>query len=278
LESVLGVLQREAGSKLCELTRTRLLHSLDELGGSERRCALLKSGELSGLRDNRLETESRLDVGDVLLLGALTLLLRGHLAREGLLLGGIPLASGGEDVLERLLRLSIGDIAGRLARLKQAHGLSPALHVRVGNGLADGTGLAEGLDVAQCGTRGSSTGSNGLLSSADERGISGSGLSETGGDLALKVGADPLRFTDILGSGRNPYLLVPRSFDLILRDGALTDVLEERLVESVPGRIKSLKLRSALHRRCLSKGWSAWGNPLLGRFVLGASLLRSHLG
>ncbi len=241
LECVLSVLQREAGSKLGKLSWASLLHSLDELWRSERRCTLLKSGELSGLRDNRLETESRLDVGDVLLLGALTLLLRGHLAREGLLLGGIPLASSGEDVLERLLRLPIGDIAGRLARLKQAHGLSPALHVRVGNGLADGTSLTECLGIAQCGTGSGSTGSDSLLSSADERRISGSGLSQTSGDLTLKIGTDPLRLTDILWprNVRGADLLVPRSFDLILCDGALANVFEERLVESVPGRIKS---------------------------------------
>ena len=70
------------------------------------------------MRDDRLETESRLDVRNVLLLCALTLLLSGHLARKRLLLRRVPLAGGCEDVLERFLSLTIGDIAGGLTALE----------------------------------------------------------------------------------------------------------------------------------------------------------------
>jgi hypothetical protein len=91
---------------------------LDVLRRTERRSTLLKTAELSGLRDNRLETESGLNVRDVLLLRSLTLLLRSHLARKALLHRGVPLTGGSEDVLEGFLRLTIGDIAGGLTALK----------------------------------------------------------------------------------------------------------------------------------------------------------------
>ena len=75
--------------------------------------------KLSSLRNDRLETERRLDVGDVLLLRPLTLLLSGHLACKRLLLSRVPLASGSKDVLERLLSLTIRNVTCRLAGLKQ---------------------------------------------------------------------------------------------------------------------------------------------------------------
>jgi hypothetical protein len=70
------------------------------------------------LRDDGLETESGLNVRNILLLGTLTLLLRSHLARKGLLLSGVTLAGGCENVLERFLSLTIGDIAGGLTALE----------------------------------------------------------------------------------------------------------------------------------------------------------------
>jgi hypothetical protein len=91
---------------------------LKQLRSSERRSTLLETSELSGLGDDRLETQSGLDVRNVLLLCALTLLLRSHLACEALLHCGIPLTGGSEDVLECFLRLSIGDIAGGLTALE----------------------------------------------------------------------------------------------------------------------------------------------------------------
>jgi hypothetical protein len=118
LESVLSILQREARTHLHELSGSSLLHSLEQLRSSERRSTLLETSELSGLRDDRLETQSGLDVRNVLLLCALTLLLRSHLASEALLHRGVPLAGGREDVLEGFLRLSIGDIAGGLTALE----------------------------------------------------------------------------------------------------------------------------------------------------------------
>jgi hypothetical protein len=79
---------------------------------------LLESTKLSGLRDDGLETQSGLDVRDILLLRTLALLLRSHLAREGLLLSGVPLTGGCEDILERFLSLAIGDIARGLTALE----------------------------------------------------------------------------------------------------------------------------------------------------------------
>jgi hypothetical protein len=114
----LGVLERKVGTGLKQLTRTSLLHALNVLRRTERRRALLESTKLSGLRNDGLETQSGLDVRNVLLLGTLTLLLRSHLARKRLLLRGVPLAGGCEDVLERFLSLTIGDIARGLAALE----------------------------------------------------------------------------------------------------------------------------------------------------------------
>jgi len=48
----------------------------------------------------------------------LTLLLSRHLASEGLLSGSIPLTGSCEDVLESLLSLAIGNVAGCLAALE----------------------------------------------------------------------------------------------------------------------------------------------------------------
>jgi len=118
LERVLGVLKREVGTGLKQLTRTSLLHALNVLRRTERRRTLLETGKLSGLRDDGLETQSGLDVRNVLLLDTLTLLLRSHLAREGLLLSGVPLTGGCEDILERFLSLTIGNIARGLAALE----------------------------------------------------------------------------------------------------------------------------------------------------------------
>jgi hypothetical protein len=73
---------------------------------------------LRSLRNDRLETQSGLDVRNVLLLRRLTLLLRSHLASEALLHRCVPLTGGREDVLEGFLRLSIGDIAGGLTALE----------------------------------------------------------------------------------------------------------------------------------------------------------------
>ena len=115
---ILGVRQRKTGSSLHELSGSSLLHSLEQLRGSERRSTLLETSELSSLRDDRLESESGLDVCNVLLLCALTLLLRGQLTCEALLHRGVPLTGGSEDVLEGFLRLSIGDIAGGLTALE----------------------------------------------------------------------------------------------------------------------------------------------------------------
>jgi hypothetical protein len=70
------------------------------------------------LRDDRLEPQGGLDVGDVLLATGLLLLLCGHLTCEALLHRGVALTGGCEDVVERLLSLTIGDIACGLTALK----------------------------------------------------------------------------------------------------------------------------------------------------------------
>ena len=77
-----------------------MLHSTHKLRSRKWRRALLESTELSSLRDNGLETERGLDVGDALLASSLPLLLGSHLASKRLLLSRIPLAGGSEDVLE----------------------------------------------------------------------------------------------------------------------------------------------------------------------------------
>jgi hypothetical protein len=94
------------------------LSALHELRSSERRSALLETTELGGLRDDRLEPQGGLDVGDVLLAHILPLLLLSHLTSESLLRRRVSLAGGSEDVLERLLSLSIGDIARGLTALE----------------------------------------------------------------------------------------------------------------------------------------------------------------
>jgi len=118
LELVLGVRKSEVGSHLHELPRRRHLRALQELRRCERRSTLLETAELSGLRDDRLESQGGLDVGNVLLPHILPLLLLSHLASESLLRRRIPLSGGREDVLERLLSLSIGDIARGLTALE----------------------------------------------------------------------------------------------------------------------------------------------------------------
>jgi hypothetical protein len=142
------------------------------------------------LRNDRLESQGGLDVGDVLLATGLLLLLRGHLASERLLHRGVPLTGGREDGVERLLSLTIGDIARGLTALEKANSLLPALHIRVGDRLVDGTGFAESGEVAEDVSGGGSSGASGLLCSADHRGIESASLSETGSDLAFEIAAD----------------------------------------------------------------------------------------
>lgn len=246
LEGVLGVLQCEAGSKLHELTRTRLLHALNELRRSERRSTLLETRELARLIHDGLETERGLDVGDILLLRSLTLLLGRHLTGEALLLSGVPLAGGCEDVLEGFLRLTIGGVACGLTGLEQAKGLRPALDIGVGDCLADGASLAEGLGIAQEVAGGGSTGASCLFHGSEDRRIEGAGLGEAALDLALQLTAHGFGGTGIARARRHRHLLVGGRFDFGLRDGAFADVLEEGFVKPVPIWIECLEFRSAL--------------------------------
>lgn len=252
LERILSIRQREVTAKLHELAGTSLLHPLNELRRTERRSTLLQSTKLSGLRDDRLKTQRGLDVRNVLLLRSLPLLLRSHLTGEGLLLSRIPLASGSEDVLERFLRLTIGDIARGLTGLEQAHGLRPALDIGIGDRLAHGTGLAERGEVAEDIAGSSSTGAGGLLSGPDQRGISGTSLSESGGNLTLQVAADGASGTDILRSSGKPNLLVARGSDLFFWNGPCRYIPHELAIEAgfieiaIPLWIESLKLGATL--------------------------------
>ncbi len=212
----------------------------------------MKRTKLSSLRHDRLETERGLDVGDVLLLRPLTLLLSGHLTSEGLLLSRIPLASGSEDVLERFLRLTIGDIARGLTGLEQAHGLRPALDIGIGDRLAHGAGFAERGEIAEDIAGSGSTSAGGLLSGTDQRGVSGTSLSKTGGNLTLQVATDSASGTDILRSGGKPNLLVARGSDLLFWNGPCRYIPHELAIEAgfieiaIPLWIESLKLGATL--------------------------------
>ena len=194
------------------MTRTSLLHSLNELGSSEWRRTLLERTKLSSLRNDWLQPERGLDVGDVLLAHILTLLLSGHLTGETLLQRGVPLAGGREDVLERLLRLTIGDIARGLTALKQAKSLGATLDIRVCDGLSHRICLTEGLEIAEDVAGGRSPRPDGLLSGPHERRVQSASLGETGGYLTLKIATHLSGGTRVLRGNRKTDTLVGGSF------------------------------------------------------------------
>jgi len=275
----LSILQRKVCARLHELPRTRLLHSLHELRSCERRSALLKTSELSGLRNDRLESQGGLDVGDVLLAHILPLLLLSHLASEGLLHRRVPLSGGREDVLERLLSLSIGDIARCLTALEQAKSLLTALNIRVGYRFTNSASLAQRRKVAEDVSGGGSTGAGGLFSRTDHRWIECSSLGETGGDLAFEIASHLGGRAGITRACRYAYALVNRSFGNSQRFGGrtLANIAEKFLVKTKTSGIKGFKFSSSLASElgsiqvgCLQLSfghdWSEIGQRLAYRF------------
>ena len=254
------------------------MHSTHKLRSRKWRRALLESTELSSLRDNGLETERGLDVGDALLASSLPLLLGSHLASKRLLLSRIALARGREDVLERLLRLTICDIARSLTALEQAKSLRTTLDIRVGDSLSDRIRLTERLQIAEDVSGGRSTRADGLLSRPHERRVKSASLSETGGYLTLEIATHLSSSTRVLRGRRKTDTLVGGSFWNSLRlTSGRSDVLQEAGIELVSFRIKSLEFSEPLLSERFSKR-HARGDLLLSSLQLHSGLFWGQSG
>ena len=209
-----------------KLSRSRLLHSLHVLRLRERRGTLLESAKLRGLRHDGRESQSGLDVGDVLLPASGALLLRCHLSRERLLVRRVPLASSRKDVLEGLLRVAVRRVGRGLTGLQETEGLGAALGIRLLDGLRNPEGFPERGRIAEDVARSRSTRTQCLLCGPLQAGRQRTSLSQFSANLTLQFRPHRGRHPGVAQFLRQGYPLVLRGRwrSLLDASGARTQI------------------------------------------------------